>query len=206
MARTKRTIYDLYVKRMLDIGVSLCAMGLLSPVYLACALAIMGEDGRPIVFRQERIGIGKSRFTMHKFRSMKKDFRADVPTHLIEGDITDHATRVGSVMRRYSLDELPQFYDILIGKMSLIGPRCALWNQDDLIAERDKYGANDIRPGLTGWAQINGRDMIDIPEKARLDGYYAQQMKESSVKGFLMDLRCFVGTVAAVIKAKDVAE
>ena len=206
MSKRERTIYDLYVKRAFDIGASVSALVILSPLYLASAAAIMIEDGRPVIFRQERIGIDKSRFIMHKFRSMKKGTPVDVPTHLAKGHIAKNTTRTGSFIRKYSIDEIPQFYDILTGKMSLIGPRCALWNQDDLIKERDKYGANDIRPGLTGWAQINGRDDLEIHEKAMLDGEYTRRLKDSSAKGFMMDLKCLAGTIVAVIKANGVAE
>ena len=174
----ERTVYDKHIKRLMDIVFCVVAMLLLIPIFIICALLIYAEDGGSVIFKQKRVGINKSYFTAHKFRSMKKD----------------------------SLDELPQLYDILIGNMSLVGPRCALWNQEDLIAERDKYGANDIRPGLTGWAQINGRDDIDICEKAELDGYYAEQLRKSSISGLLMDTRCFLGTIVAVIRADGVAE
>ncbi|MBR2674015.1 MAG: sugar transferase [Mogibacterium sp.] len=202
----ERTIYDKHIKRLMDIVFCVVAMLLLIPIFIICALLIYAEDGGSVIFKQKRVGINKSYFTAHKFRSMKKDTPDDIPTHLMKDNLKERLTGVGRFLRKYSLDELPQLYDILIGNMSLVGPRCALWNQEDLIAERDKYGANDIRPGLTGWAQINGRDDIDICEKAELDGYYAEQLRKSSISGLLMDTRCFLGTIVAVIRADGVAE
>lgn len=201
----KRTFYDRYIKRMLDIVFALAGMILLSPLFLGITIAILLDDFGPPVFRQERIGIYKTRFTMHKFRSMRMSAPRDMPTHLLE-DPEQYMTRVGRFLRKYSLDELPQLYDVFRGKLSLVGPRCALWNQDDLVSERDRYGANDIRPGLTGWAQINGRDMLDIKEKARLDGYYTQRLMESAISGLRIDTLCFIGTFRKVISSDGVVE
>ncbi len=204
--RIKRTFYDKYIKRLLDIVCSLAIMGILSPAYLIVAISILAEDGSPVIFAQKRVGINKTTFMAHKFRSMKKDAPSDVPTHLMIDSLSKYTTRTGRIIRKYSLDELPQFYDILIGNMSIVGPRCALWNQDDLMTERDLYSANEIRPGLTGWAQINGRDELSISEKAKFDGYYTEMLTKSSASGFLMDLKCFFGSIAAVIKSDGVAE
>lgn len=171
----------------------------LSPVFAALFLAIKLDSRGPIFFRQKRVGIHKTYFNILKFRTMRIDTPKDTPTHLLENP-EQYITRVGRFLRRSSLDELPQIFNILSGKMSIIGPRPALWNQYDLIAERDKYGANDIRPGLTGWAQINGRDELEIPVKARLDGEYVRRMS------FLFDCRCFFGTIGAALHHKGVVE
>lgn len=168
------------------------------PVFLIIAIAIVIDDPGPVFFRQKRVGKNKKLFWLHKFRSMKVK-TPDIPTHLLENP-EQYITRVGKFLRKTSLDELPQVYDILFGKMSIIGPRPALWNQDDLIAERDKYGANDIKPGLTGWAQINGRDELEIPVKAKLDGEYVEKMS------FGFDCKCFFGTITSVLKHDGVVE
>ena len=160
--------------------------------------AIKIDDPGPAFFKQKRVGINKSYFNLYKFRSMKVD-TPDVPTHLLENP-EQYISRVGAFLRKTSLDEIPQMWNILRGDMSIIGPRPALWNQDDLIGERDKYGANDVRPGLTGWAQINGRDELEIPVKAALDGEYVQKM------GFAFDCKCFFGTVLSVLKHDGVVE
>ena len=170
----------------------------LLPIFLIISLAIVIDDPGPVIFKQKRVGKGKKLFWLHKFRSMKVN-TPDIPTHLLEHP-EQYITKVGKVLRKTSLDELPQVYDILFGKMSIIGPRPALWNQDDLVAERDRYGANDIKPGLTGWAQINGRDELEIPEKARLDGEYVEKMS------FLFDCKCFFGTIRSVLKSDGVVE
>jgi len=162
-------MYQRFGKRLLDVLLSGCGIVILSPVYLIVSLAIVLDDPGPILFRQKRVGIHKSFFQILKFRTMKMETPKDVPTHLLENP-QQYITRVGRVLRKTSLDELPQIFQIFTGKMSIIGPRPALWNQDDLIAERDLYGANDVRPGLTGWAQINGRDELPISVKARFDG------------------------------------
>ena len=192
-------MYQKYGKRLLDVLLSGCAIVVLSPVYLLIGLAIKLDDPGPVFFRQKRVGIHKTHFEILKFRTMKCSTPRDVPTHLLENP-EQYITRVGKVLRRTSLDELPQIFQIFTGKMSIIGPRPALWNQFDLIAERDKYGANDVRPGLTGWAQINGRDELPIPEKAALDGEYVRRM---SLK---FDLKCILGTFSAVLRAKGVKE
>ena len=164
-------MYRTFFKRLLDIILSGCAIVILSPLLLVIAIAIKIDDPGPVLFRQKRVGIHKTHFSIMKFRTMKMDTPKDTPTHLLENP-EQYITKVGKFLRKSSLDELPQIFQIFTGKMSIIGPRPALWNQFDLIAERDKYGANDVRPGLTGWAQINGRDELPIDVKARLDGEY----------------------------------
>ncbi len=201
----RRSFYDRFLKRGLDVLFSFFGLILLSPVFLIVALCVYFDDPGPVFFRQERIGIHKTRFTAHKFRSMKTAAPHDTATHLLS-DPGAYITRVGGFLRRSSLDELPQFYDIFIGKMSFIGPRPALWNQDDLVRERDRYGANDIRPGLSGWAQINGRDAISIEEKARLDGEYTKALCLSSASGFLTDVRILFRTFKATVTAENVIE
>lgn len=180
--------YEKYIKRGLDVLLSFGGLVILSPVFLILAVAIYIDDPGPILFTQKRVGKNKEFFKLHKFRSMKMCTPHDKPTHMLENP-EFYITRVGKFLRAHSLDELPQIWDIFIGNMSVIGPRPGLWNQDLLTAERDKYGANDVRPGLTGWAQINGRDELEIPEKAKLDGEYVAKM------GLGMDLKCFLGSV-----------
>lgn len=192
-------MYQRFGKRLLDVLLSGCGIVILSPVYLIVSLAIVLDDPGPILFRQKRVGIHKSFFQILKFRTMKMETPKDVPTHLLENP-QQYITRVGSVLRKTSLDELPQIFQIFTGKMSIIGPRPALWNQDDLITERDLYGANDVRPGLTGWAQINGRDELPISVKARFDGEYVQKMS------FLFDCKCFFGTIFSVLRHDGVVE
>ena len=192
-------LYGGFIKRFLDIVLSLVGLVLLSPLFLLVALAIYFDDPGPVVFTQKRFGQNKRFFMLHKFRSMKTDTPQDIPTHLMENP-EQHITRVGGFIRKYSLDELPQIWDILVGNMSIVGPRPALWNQDDLIEAREPYGANSLRPGLTGWAQINGRDELPIPVKAQLDGEYAKNLS------FSMDLKCFLGTISAVVSHKGYAE
>ena len=192
-------MYQKFGKRLLDIVLSACGIVVLAPVYLALAIAIKIDDPGPVFFRQKRVGIHKSHFQILKFRTMKMETPRDVPTHLLENP-KQYITRVGRVLRKTSLDELPQIFQIFTGDMSIIGPRPALWNQFDLIAERDKYGANDVRPGLTGWAQINGRDELPIDVKARYDGEYVKNMS------FLFDCKCFFGTIASVLKSDGVVE
>ena len=192
-------LYGGFIKRFLDTVLSLVGLVLLSPLFLLVALAIYFDDPGPVVFTQKRFGQNKRFFMLHKFRSMKTDTPHDIPTHLMENP-EQHITRVGGFIRKYSLDELPQIWDILVGNMSIVGPRPALWNQDDLIEAREPYGANSLRPGLTGWAQINGRDELPIPVKAQLDGEYAKNLS------FSMDLKCFLGTISAVVSHKGYAE
>ena len=192
-------MYQKVWKRVLDILLSGCAIVVLSPVLLVIAIAIKIDDPGPVLFRQKRVGIHKTHFLIMKFRTMRMDAPVDTPTHLLD-DPDQYITRVGEFLRKYSLDELPQVFQIFPGKMSLIGPRPALWNQFDLIAERDKYGANDIRPGLTGWAQINGRDELPIDVKSRFDGEYVKNLS------FLFDCKCFFGTIISVLRHDGVVE
>lgn len=182
-------------------------MGLfvLSGVYLVIAIAVYVDDPGPILFKQKRLGKGKTFFPLHKFRSMKMSTPHDMPTHMLKNP-EQYITKVGGFLRKSSLDELPQIWDIFIGNMSIIGPRPALWNQDDLITERDKYGANDIMPGLTGWAQINGRDELEIPVKAKFDGEYTAILHKGGMKAFLFDCRCFLGTIFSVARGDGVVE
>lgn len=192
-------MYQKFGKRLLDILLSGCGIVVLAPVYLILAVAIKLDDPGPVFFRQKRVGIHKAHFQILKFRTMKMETPKDVPTHLLDNP-EQYITRVGKVLRKTSLDELPQIFQIFTGEMSVIGPRPALWNQFDLIAERDKYGANDVRPGLTGWAQINGRDELPIAVKARFDGEYVEKMS------FLFDCRCFFGTIFSVLRHDGVVE
>lgn len=187
------------VKRLLAILISGLAIIILSPVLLAVAIAIKCDSKGPVLFKQKRVGKDKQHFMIYKFRSMYVDAPADMPTHMLK-DPTAMITKVGAFLRKTSLDELPQLFNIFKGEMAIVGPRPALWNQYDLIAERDKYNANSIRPGLTGWAQINGCDELEIEEKSRLDGYYVAHMS------FLMDLKCFFGTFISVLKSDGVVE
>ena len=192
-------MYKKYVKRAIDVVLSFLGLILLSWLYLILIIAIKIDDPGPAFFTQKRVGIGKTYFKLHKFRSMKMCTPHDTPTHLLENP-EQYITRMGKFLRKSSLDELPQIWDIFVGNMSIIGPRPALWNQDDLIAERDKYGANDVRPGLTGWAQINGRDELEIDVKARFDGEYVEKMS------FWFDVKCFFGTIFSVLKSEGVVE
>ena len=191
----RKGLYETVIKRLLDIVLSFGGLVILSPLYAGLCIAIYFDDPGSIFFKQKRVGKNKQYFQLHKFRSMKMSTPHDVPTHMLDNP-EQYITRVGRFMRLHSLDELPQIWDIFIGNMSVIGPRPALWNQDLLTAERDKYNANDVKPGLTGWAQINGRDELTIEEKARLDGEYAQKLS------FAMDCRCFFGSIR-VIKSDD---
>ncbi len=191
-------MYKNIIKRFIDIIFSSIGAVVLLPVFIIVSLAIFIDDPGPVFFKQKRVGKNKKLFWLHKFRSMKIN-TPDIPTHQLANP-EQYITRVGHFIRRTSIDELPQIFDILIGKMSIIGPRPALWNQDDLIAERDKYGANDIMPGLTGWAQINGRDELEIPVKARLDGEYVEKMS------FIFDCKCFLGTIKSVLKSDGIVE
>ena len=192
-------MYRKFGKRLLDILLSGLGILVLAPVYLLLAIAIKIDDPGPVFFRQKRVGIHKTHFQILKFRTMKMETPRDVPTHLLENP-QQYITRVGRILRKLSLDELPQIFQIFTGEMSVIGPRPALWNQFDLIAERDKYGANDVRPGLTGWAQINGRDELPIDVKARLDGEYVEKLS------FAFDCKCFFGTITSVLKSDGVVE
>jgi O-antigen biosynthesis protein WbqP len=183
----------------MDIILSLISIIILLPVFLIIITAIKLDSKGPIFFKQKRVGINKTHFNILKFRTMRVDTPKDMPTHLLSNP-EQWITRVGKFLRKTSLDELPQLFNILKGEMSFIGPRPALWNQYDLIEERDKYGANDVPVGLTGWAQINGRDELEIEVKAKLDGEYAEKI------GFLMDVKCFFGTILSVLKSDGVVE
>ena len=192
-------MYRKFGKRLVDILLSGIALIPLSVVYLILAIAIKMDDPGPVFFRQKRVGLNKTHFEIMKFRTMKMETPKDMPTHLLKNP-EQYITRVGGFLRKHSLDELPQILQIFTGKMSIVGPRPALWNQFDLIEERDKYGANDVRPGLTGWAQINGRDELPIDVKARLDGEYIQKM------GFFFDIKCILGTILPVFTGDGVVE
>lgn len=193
------SFYEKHVKRAIDVVLSFGGLVVLSPVFVVIAFAIKIEDPGPVLFIQKRVGQNKRYFKLHKFRSMKMPTPHDVPTHQLENP-EQYITRVGKFLRAHSLDELPQLWDIFIGNMSVIGPRPGLWNQMLLTAERDKYGANDVKPGLTGWAQINGRDELEIPDKAKLDGEYVKKM------GALMDIKCFLGSLHVFGKDESVVE
>ena len=188
-----------FLKRGVDFIISTLAFLFLSPFLILIALAIKIDSKGPVLFKQKRVGKDKKHFMIYKFRSMYVDAPSDMPTHLLK-DPSAMITRVGAFLRKTSLDELPQLINIFKGEMSIVGPRPALWNQYDLIEERDKYGANQIRPGLTGWAQINGRDELEIDEKSKLDGYYVQHMSLS------LDAKCFLGTFISVLKSDGVVE
>lgn len=192
-------MYQKQIKRCIDFLLSLIGLIVLSPAFLAITTAIKIDSKGPVLFKQKRVGIHKTYFNILKFRTMYTDTPKDLPTHLL-ADPDRCITKVGRFLRKSSLDELPQIINILKGDMSVIGPRPALWNQYDLIAERDKYGANDVMPGLTGWAQINGRDELEIPVKARLDGEYVKRIS------FLFDVRCFFGTVISVLHRDGIVE
>ena len=192
-------MYKRFGKRLIDILLSACGIIVLSPVLLILVIAIKLDSPGPVLFKQKRVGLHKTHFNILKFRTMRIDTPRDMPTHMLKKP-EQWITKVGGFLRKTSLDELPQIFNIFAGQMSVIGPRPALWNQYDLIEERDKYGANDVLPGLTGWAQINGRDELEIPVKAKLDGEYVERMS------FSFDVKCFVGTVASVLKHDGVVE
>ena len=188
-----------HIKRGLDILLSLAGIVVLAVPMLVIALAVKLDSPGPVLFRQKRVGIHKTYFEILKFRTMRTDTPHDAPTHQLQG-ASSYITKVGAFLRKTSMDELPQLINILLGQMSVVGPRPALWNQDDLIAERDTYGANDVRPGLTGWAQINGRDELPIPVKARYDGEYVERFS------FAFDCRCFFGTIGKGLRRDGVVE
>ena len=192
-------MYERYIKRALDVLLSAVGLVVLSPLLALIALAIRLDSPGPVVFKQKRFGKDRKLFEIYKFRTMRVDAPRDVPTNDLRGS-KGYITRVGRILRMTSLDELPQLWNILRGDMSLIGPRPALWNQDDLIAERDKYGANDCVPGLTGYAQIHGRDELPIPKKAELDGYYAKHLS------FALDVSIFFKTIGSVLHHEGVVE
>lgn len=192
-------MYKNFLKRVLDFFMSLLGIVVLSPIFLILAIIIKLTSPGSILFKQKRVGKNKSHFNILKFRTMRTDTPKDCPTHLLSNP-DQYITKIGKFMRKTSLDELPQLFNILKGDMAIIGPRPALWNQYDLIEERDKYKANDIKPGLTGWAQINGRDELEIDVKAALDGEYVEKMS------FLFDCKCFFGTITSVLKSDGVVE
>ena len=192
-------MYRKFFKRLFDIIISFNGILFLGIPMLVIALIIKIEDPGPAFFKQKRVGLHKKHFMLIKFRSMKMDTPHDVPTHMLENP-DQYILKCGKFLRKSSLDELPQLFNIFAGQMSIIGPRPALWNQYDLIEERDKYGANDVLPGLTGWAQINGRDELEIPVKAKLDGEYVEKLS------FGFDLKCFFKTIGAVFKHEGVVE
>ena len=192
-------MYKHALKRIIDILLATFGILFLSLPMLIIAVAIKLDSPGPVFFKQKRVGLHKKHFMILKFRTMRTDTPHDAPTHELS-DPKRWITKVGGFLRKTSLDELPQLFNIWVGHMSVIGPRPALWNQFDLIAERDKYGANDVRPGLTGWAQINGRDELEIDVKARLDGEYVERM------GFGFDVKCFFGTITSVLKSDGVVE
>jgi len=189
----------LVIKRALDFVLALVGAIVLSPLFLILIVAIKIDSKGPVLFKQKRVGIHKTHFSILKFRTMRIDTPKDTPTHLLTGP-EQYITKVGGFLRKTSLDELPQIWNILIGEMSIVGPRPALWNQYDLIAERDKYGANDVPPGLTGWAQVNGRDALTIESKSKLDGDYVNGI------GAKMDCKCFCRTVVKVLKKDGIVE
>ncbi len=198
-------MYREIIKRLIDLVLSFFGLILLSWLFLILAIVVEIDDPGPVFFKQKRVGIHMSPFYLHKFRSMKMSTPHDVPTHKLENP-EQYITRIGRFLRKSSLDELPQIWDIFVGNMSIIGPRPCLFNQEDLIEERDRYGANDIKPGLTGWAQINGRDELEISVKAELDGYYAKILLAGGMKAFLFDCRCFFGTIFSVMRSDGVVE
>ena len=192
-------LYERVIKRPIDLALSFLALIVLAPVFLFISIAIIADDPGPVLFTQKRLGKDKQYFALHKFRTMKVSTPHDVPTHMLK-DPESYITRVGKWLRKMSLDELPQIWDIFIGNMSIVGPRPGLWNQDVLAAERDLYGANDVMPGLTGWAQINGRDELEIEDKAKLDGEYVRKL------GLKMDVLCIFMTIVNVLKHAGVME
>lgn len=198
-------MYERVIKRLIDIVLSAIGMICLAWLFLIIAIAIKLDDPGPVFFSQKRVGKDKRLFKLYKFRSMKMSTPHDTPTHLLDNP-DQYITRIGRFCRKSSLDELPQLWNILTGSISIIGPRPALWNQEDLIVERDKYDANAIKPGLTGWAQINGRDELEITTKAKLDGEYVERLKKGGWQAFIFDCQCFFGTISSVLKSDGVVE
>jgi len=192
-------MYKSFFKRLIDIVLSFLGIVILAIPMVIIAIMIKSDDPGPAFFKQKRVGLHKKFFQVYKFRSMKMSTPHDVPTHQLENP-EQYLLKIGAKLRKYSIDELPQLFNIFKGDMSIIGPRPALWNQDDLVAERDKYGANDVKPGLTGWAQINGRDELEIPVKAKFDGEYVEKLS------FGFDCKCFFGTIKNVVKHEGVVE
>ena len=202
--KEEKSVYP-YLKRGLDFCMALVGLILLSPVFLVLIIVIKLDSKGPILFKQKRVGIHKTHFNILKFRTMRIDTPKDMPTHLLANP-EQYITKVGKFLRKTSLDELPQIINILKGDMAVVGPRPALWNQYDLIEERDKYKANDVRPGLTGWAQINGRDELEIPVKAAFDGQYVEKLNKGGFSAMKMDVRCFFGTFLSVLRGDGVVE
>lgn len=202
-------MYKNITKRLIDIIISGIAIAVLAIPMLIVAIVIIIDDPGPVLFKQKRIGKNKNGkvtyFMIWKFRSMKMSTPHDTPTHLLKNP-EQYITRVGKFIRKTSIDELPQIYQVFSGKLSCIGPRPGLWNQVDLWEEREKYGANDIKPGITGWAQINGRDELEVPVKAKFDGEYTAALNAGKLNGFLMDMKCFFGTITSVLKSDGVVE
>ncbi len=198
-------MYKNSVKRIIDFLLSLIAVIILALPMAIIAVVIKIDDPGPVLFKQDRVGKNKKIFKLYKFRSMKVSTPSDVPTHMLENP-EQYISKIGKILRKTSLDELPQIYNILKGEMSVIGPRPALWNQEDLILERDRYCANDVRPGLTGLAQISGRDELSIPVKAKFDGEYVEKLNKNSLSGIKIDLKCFFGTIKSVIKSDGIVE
>lgn len=198
--RQVTVLYKHFLKRVIDFICSGLGILILTPFWIIIFIAIKIDSKGPVFFKQKRVGKNKKYFNILKFRTMRTDTPHDVPTHLLGNQAESYITKVGGFLRKTSLDELPQLFNIFLGQMAIIGPRPCLYNQYDLIEERDKYGANDIRPGLTGWAQINGRDELEIVDKARLDGEYVKKLS------FLFDLKCFFGTIFSVLKEDGVKE
>lgn len=202
-------MYKKCIKRLFDILLSGMAIVILAIPMLFVVIAIKIDDPGPVLFKQRRVGQKKNGeltyFNIWKFRSMKMSTPHDVPTHLLENP-EQYITRVGKFIRRTSIDELPQIIQVFLGNLTLCGPRPALWNQDDLVEAREKYGVNDVKPGITGWAQINGRDELEIPVKAKLDGEYTAVLNSGGWKAFAMDVKCLFGTVGCVLKSNGVVE
>ena len=197
-------MYRCFFKRVIDILISGVAIVVLSIPMIFVSVIVKLDSRGPVLFKQKRVGIHKKTFMILKFRSMPTTVPKDLPTH--QFDAKNQLSKWQRFIRKTSIDELPQLFNIFCGQMSICGPRPALWNQDDLIAERDKYGANDVKPGLTGWAQINGRDELEIPVKAKLDGVYVSALNAGKFKGFAMDVKCFFGTIISVLKSDGVVE
>ena len=202
-------MYKNVIKRLIDFILSSIAIIVLALPMLIISIVIKIDDPGPVLFKQKRVGKKKNGeityFMIWKFRSMKVSTPRDTPTHLLDNP-DQYITRVGRFIRKTSLDELPQFYQVFTSKLSIVGPRPALWSQEDLVAEREKYGANDIKPGITGWAQINGRDELEIDVKAKFDGEYAAALNAGKFKGFAMDVKCFFGTIVRVLKSDGFVE
>lgn len=197
-------MYEKFFKRLIDIVLSFLGIIVMAIPMFIVALIIKIDSPGPVFFKQKRVGIHKNTFSIIKFRSMPVTVPHDTPTHQFKAE--DVLSKWQKFMRKSSIDEVPQLFCIFCSNMSIVGPRPALWNQDDLVAERDKYGANDIKPGLTGWAQIHGRDEIEIPLKAKYDGEYTAKLKQGGFKAFWFDIRCFFGSIVAVLKSDGVRE